>query len=350
LSLPPLTYLPLKETELQKICDTPPREGREKKAGWRVLTSKVKVNESRYYEEEEESSSSSAILHVPPSSSSTTRRSSRLLCSIYTYGKRRYIVQSVVDTWGWRCDGFFAASTETVVDDDSSQPGFGAIDLPHEGPESYENMWMKTRSIWAYIHDHYLEDFDFFYLSGDDTHVIVENLRSYLESLGSRAKEYPLYLGHWIPDLYDHEEEGAYFCGGGPGYILNRKALRILVRDILPHCNLYEQNPAEDRILGGCFRSFGILGNNSVDETGAQRFHGMDPQYVGSFKGDSRFYKIVYEYWGKLFGFRTGLNITSSESISFHLLKYPKWLKRHHAILYKSCPKGTALGDALPPE
>ena len=140
---------------------------------------------------------------------------------------------------------------------------------------------MKTRSIWGYIHDNYLDEFDFFYLSGDDTHVLVENLRYLLDSeLGAAAHEYPLYLGQWVPDVYDHDATDPYFCGGGPGYVLNRKALRLLVRDLLPTCEPQLQISAEDRILGSCFRSAGIVGNNSVDETGAQRFHGMDPNYV----------------------------------------------------------------------
>jgi glycoprotein-N-acetylgalactosamine 3-beta-galactosyltransferase len=202
---------------------------------------------------------------------------------------------------------------------------------------------MKTRSIWAYIHDNYLDDFDFFFLSGDDTHVIVENLRRVLESMGNAAHEAPLYLGHWVPDLYD----SGYFCGGGPGYVLNKVALRILVRDLLPNCAPHEQVAAEDRVLGSCFRAVGIVGNNSVDATGAQRFHGMDPHYVSHSKGETGFYKYVYRFWGDLFGFKTGFNLTSSQSVSFHLLKTPRSLKRHHAILYKSCPKGTVLGDIL---
>jgi hypothetical protein len=38
----------------------------------------------------------------------------------------------------WRCDGFFAASSETV--DDPLEIGLGQIYLPHEGPEEYEKL------------------------------------------------------------------------------------------------------------------------------------------------------------------------------------------------------------------
>ena len=139
-------------------------------------------------------------------------------------------------------DGFLAVSTET-------HPDRGIVDIPHEGPEKCrsisfgeisqynvflnahlclfledDNMWQKTRSIWAYIHDNYIKDFDFFHLSGDDVHLIVENLRNFLWSFeedvkvtkgGSSIKNGgfttdPLYLGQWIPI-----RGGKHFAGGG---------------------------------------------------------------------------------------------------------------------------------------
>lgn len=95
-------------------------------------------------------------------------------------------------------------------------------------------MWQKTRSIWAYIHDNYLNDYDYFWLGGDDVYMIVENMRNYLwklsDSIGTeRASKEPLYLGHHIPD-----ERVYFFAGGGPGYVLNRVTVKRLVREVLP--------------------------------------------------------------------------------------------------------------------
>ena len=239
-------------------------------------------------------------------------------------------------------DGFFAASTKTI--EDPADKGYGAIDLPHEGLERYQNMWRKSRAIWAYIYDNYVENFDYFYLSGDDTHLIVENLRRTLENLrlnGSNPEQ-PLYLGHWIPD----KNLGGYFAGGGPGYVLSRQSVRILVEKVLPVCHVHTSDSAEDRILGECFRSVGITANHSVDELGAQKFHGMHPNFIASFNGESKpFFKAMYEFWGSLYGYKKGVDLASRHSISFHLLRSPEMIKRHHAIIYRSCPQGTALGD-----
>ena len=73
-------------------------------------------------------------------------------------------------------DGFVAFSNETI-------PSLGIANLLHEGKEEYNNMWQKSRSIWAYIYDHYLDDYDYFHLGGDDMYVLVENLRLFLEQV-----------------------------------------------------------------------------------------------------------------------------------------------------------------------
>lgn len=331
------------ENEFRSACQVLPREGKERKAGWRLLTKKVEVdgqdpkmtnNQSRTY---------------PPGATSASLRTSRILCAIYTYAKHREQATAVAETWGWKCDGYFAASTETIPEvydqRQTRMEGIGSIDLPHLGPESYDNMWQKTRSILSYMHDYYLDDFDFFFLSGDDTYLIVENLRRTIQWLGDSAWEQPLYLGHWVP----YGSNGNYFCGGGPGYLLNRKTLELLVRNVFPICKPRLQTSSEDRILGQCLQTIGIVGNHSVDATGAQRFHGSDPHDVCTKQGDSGYLNRLYEFWGQHYGFRTGFNLTSSQSVSFHMLKTTKHLKRVHAIVYKSCPPNTTIGDILGP-
>lgn len=98
----------------------------------------------------------------------------KLFCGTYTMAANHDgNVHTLRNTWGKRCDGWAAFSTK----DDHSLP---AMDIPHEGEESYDNMWQKSRAIWRYIGVHYSEDFDWFLLGGDDMYYIVENLRYYL--------------------------------------------------------------------------------------------------------------------------------------------------------------------------
>jgi hypothetical protein len=131
----------------------------------------------------------------------------RILCGVYTHEGSHDKLADIADTWGWRCDGFYAASTKT-------DRSIGAVDLPHQETEEYGNMWQKTRSMMAFMYDYYLEDFDYFLLCGDDTFVILENLRNYLLLLESQTDgrdAQPLFIGCPI------SHGGTHYNIGGPG-------------------------------------------------------------------------------------------------------------------------------------
>jgi hypothetical protein len=74
------------------------------------------------------------------------RRSSRILCLVYSVhlppnGKNDHIanhanLKAIAQTWGQKCDGFIGASNVT-------DHSIGAVNLLHEGPEEYGNMWQK---------------------------------------------------------------------------------------------------------------------------------------------------------------------------------------------------------------
>ena len=77
--------------------------------------------------------------------SSEHPQTKRVLCMVYTHSNRHEQLRAIVETWGSRCDGFMAASNLT-------DPSLGAVDLWHEGPEMYDNMWLKVRSMVRVIH------------------------------------------------------------------------------------------------------------------------------------------------------------------------------------------------------
>jgi glycoprotein-N-acetylgalactosamine 3-beta-galactosyltransferase len=198
------------------------------------------------------------------------------------------------------------------------------------------------------MHDHYLHDYEYFYVCGDDTLLIVENLRNYLHLLEvsmnvtGRNNSTPLYLGTSI------EYKGFFvFAGGGSGYVLNRAALKQLVEQALPTCLPGKIRSSEDRFLGKCLDSIGIRITDTADAQGRQRFNGMTPLMKATYNGKGGYFQKVYEYWAikQGHGLKIGNDLVSSQCVSFHLIKVPIWMKRHLAILYRSCPAGTLLGD-----
>lgn len=252
------------------------------------------------------------LSHVAIANNDHSARKVRIFCGIYTMAKNHETnVKATRDTWGKNCDGFLAFSTLQ----DNSIP---AIKIDHEGEESYDNMWQKSRSIWKYIGKHFLQEFDFFLLGGDDMFYIIENLRAYLVS----------------PDIYSlwnsHEDRKGVFLGrrffppkqevfnsGGAGYLLDQKAVEVLVANLdSPKCFPHQKGFWEDVNVANCLRvSASIVPMDTRDEFQRERFHPFTPGQHLVYripKGDSDWYPKYNPY------LKEGLDCCSAQSISFH--------------------------------
>ena len=99
----------------------------------------------------------------------------RLLCIIYSISKEYSTkIDAIFSTWGKRCSGI-------VVYSNTDDSYYNAIHLYHEGPEIYENIWQKVRSIWKHVASNYISQYDYFFICGDDTFVLVENMLLFLK-------------------------------------------------------------------------------------------------------------------------------------------------------------------------
>ena len=213
-------------------------------------------------------------------------------------------------TWAKKCDGFVAFSTST----DSSIP---ALKIEHEGEESYDNMWQKSRSIWKYIGAHFINDFDYFLIGGDDMFYIIENLKSYLNGAEIRAKREKgegVFLGRrFFPP---NQKE---FNSGGAGYVLDRKALALLTSSIdEAPCFPHQHGFWEDVNVAHCLFSIGnILPYDTRDPEGRERWHPFTP-------GQHLTYRIpktnpMSDWYPKYNPFlKEGFDCCSPESVSFH--------------------------------
>lgn len=341
------------EYEMLHICDDVPSDF-ETSDTYEVLTNRIQI-------------------HDNTNNNPMNHHNIKILCSVYTYEKNHESIRGIAETWGWKCDGFFAASTITTklfnntnhnnFDNTKNYktPPVEMIDLTHEGIEDYTNMWQKTRSLLCYMYDNYLNDYDYFYIAGDDTHIIVENLKYFLYQHTRHINE--LFTGLMIY-LY---ERNITKIDGGSGYILSRAVLKRFVEEAIPICEIHTISSAEDWLITECLLSIGI-GIYDSSDNGLLRFHKYNPNSVTS---DNWFIQTIFYYRHKYnlyhknewkgnittISNNLGIDIVSNSSIAFHYIKGPIEMKRHHFLLYNNyhinnaktsfCPSITKLGQLL---
>jgi glycoprotein-N-acetylgalactosamine 3-beta-galactosyltransferase len=158
-----------------------------------------------------------------------------------------------------------------------------AVDIAHEGPEVYDNLWQKFRSITSYLYDNYYDKYDWFFIADDDSFVIVENLRLYLESeeiklasnggvilpVGNETTQVPLLLGRRFAFKGDRND---IFPSGGAGMVLNKAALKMLVTIAINQFEPHAQVFTDDWYLACSLRQLGIVMYDTQDENKGERF------------------------------------------------------------------------------
>ena len=259
-----------------------------------------------------------------------------LLCISYSYEKKHGdAIAAQRDTWARKCDGFFVASTVT-------DPRYAAVKVDHEGPEAYDNIWQKVRSIWRLAYRHYALTFDWFAIGGDDLFLIVENVKAYLASSeivqASEGGEKPMFLGRrffppWTPTTFN---------SGGSGYILNRAALSVLARGIDdPRCRPHATTFSEDVMVAECLRHFGVVPYDTRDGAGRERWHPFTPANHVMFKVSQQApdWYVMYSP-----GLRTGLDCCATSSVAFHYVD-----PLHMRVLYHQlyCRRGDEAAEVL---
>uniref|UniRef100_A0A3P8T1V6 Hexosyltransferase n=1 Tax=Amphiprion percula TaxID=161767 RepID=A0A3P8T1V6_AMPPE len=116
----------------------------------------------------------------------------------------------------------------------------------------------KSFMMLKYIHDHYLDKYEWFMRADDDVYIRGEKLELFLRSLNSSK---PHYLGQTGLGMAEELgrlalEPGENFCMGGPGMIFSREVLRRMVPHIST-CLSEMYTTHEDVEVGRCVRRFG---------------------------------------------------------------------------------------------
>lgn len=256
----------------------------------------------------------------------------KLMCLVYTMADAHANrIRAMQQTWAGGCDGFLAFSTE-------SDPRLPAISLEHEGPEAYENMWQKVRSIWKFVGTHYLDDYDWFFIGGDDLFVLPHNLKTYLASLTHKDGTNPKAKEYFVGRRFNSGGRD-YFNSGGAGYTLSQATLRkfLAAMDDARYCSADKRTSMEDVMIARCLSHLDIHFTDTRDARGRERFHPFAPGSHLIWKppkpGQERDW---YEDYNKEWGILEGKDCCAPDSISFHYIKKASMVRHMQALLY-SC-------------
>lgn len=128
-------------------------------------------------------------------------------------------------TWGHEIsDLFFFAS----------KPDEQGLDLPIITlPGINDTQYPPQRKVYRmlkYMHDHYIDEYDFFMRSDDDVYVKSDLLLELLQDINPAQDIYMGCPGFGRPDDQARIKlkENEHYCMGGPGVIFSRSALRRL--------------------------------------------------------------------------------------------------------------------------
>ena len=281
----------------------------------------------------------------------TGKSRAKIFCLVYTIDKGHSSIPAIRETWAQKCDGFMVGSNKT----DAS---IGAVNIVHDGPEEYNNIWQKVRSMWSYVYDNYYEKYDWFHIGGDDLYLLVENLRLYLESEeiqvaqnggmylpnGDEKEQTPLFMGRRFAYMGDMNE---IFNSGGSGYTINKAALKSMVVKGLPLYFPHAHTFSEDTMTAKIFKKFGVLPYDTKDDEGSERYMPFMPGHHLDYRVPSGctpnpLAETCRDWYPKYsINIKFGKEHCSKHSVAFHYVK-DNSMKRMHALLYGKCPQKQA--------
>ena len=234
--------------------------------------------------------------------------SPRILCMVLTLPSTwDNKTRAVHNTWGRRCDKTFYFYSPGPAPPSHIPPEYMVpLDFP-EGRGTNLTLKVKAAFKWALTNHH--TDIDWFLKADDDSYVIVENLKAYL-------KRFPPHRPHYVGKSSDKRSAREAFASGGPGYVLNKFAVKLMLHGEGQHPDACKPHLIEDPDVGECLRSFGVYVHDTIDNHGRQRQHHVDPILVlKDMEKDNKMVNYSSKiYWMQRNDFTFGTKYVSSNS------------------------------------
>ncbi|XP_026127832.1 chondroitin sulfate synthase 2 [Carassius auratus] len=125
-------------------------------------------------------------------------------------------------------------------------------------------IWNMFQTI-KYILEHYITEYDWFYLAQDDTYTQADRIRALVEHL---SMDRVLYMGS--PEEFIGGEMQGRYCYGGFGYLLSRSLL-LRLQPFIENCRNDILSARHDEWLGRCIIDY--ADTNCVEEFEGQKYY-----------------------------------------------------------------------------
>lgn len=189
----------------------------------------------------------------------------KILCWVLTINnpESRQRAETIRETWGQECDKLLLVENgrelrELKVGFD--EPNVSILTVP-ANEEGRDQNWHKVTQALLFIQEHYINEYDWFLKTGDDTHVIMDTLRKILAS--KSQPEEAINRSDHIPEPYVfHRSNWNSFAD----YALNRKSLQLVVEQGLKKKakSCYQIEGQVEKIeMGSCLKAINVTAGDT---------------------------------------------------------------------------------------
>ncbi|KAK6172456.1 hypothetical protein SNE40_016101 [Patella caerulea] len=232
----------------------------------------------------------------------------KVACFILATPNAKAKMEGVNETWVQDCDKYFFVMTSKNSSHDVLNVSI---------PEGRTYLTDKVVYAFQYLHDHYLNEYDWFVKADDDTYMIVENLKFLVSHYKGQE---PAYIGSHLKMFAPNG-----YMAGGCGYALNREALKKLIKGYQKPGLCRLTGGAEDLETGRCLAKMGVPIISSVDKYDKETFQAgeLDEYRKGNLPGWIQQYVRNRKQMGQI----------SQYTISYHQLS-PDFMRRLHFVIH----------------
>lgn len=274
----------------------------------------------------------------------------RILCVVLTHAENHATrLDAILETWGRKCHHFIAASDS----EDESRYAYRV-----QAQEGYWGIWDKLMQTLRMILDKNIE-FDWILKADDDTYVIMENLHMFLANVTrEEMKSQPLIFGRIMPwpklgelgesfgwfispeqkafrdrffAKFPNKKERLRYAHGGPGYVMNRNYVKILVDAYFHSIDVIHGRISEDLANAFTMLYRNITPHSTIDvSSGKERSH---PESPWTMYANPKWLPWIQE---AIQNRGEGSDCCSPTSISYHHVNHREMKLLEYQIYY--CP------------